>query len=161
MWGLTGLWHGASWNFILWGLLIFVLQIIEKNITLRWLNASNLFARVISHTYMILYILVSWSIFAISDFQQLGVYLSRMFPFLSLKAGNPGGILDLSDFTRFITDYAPLLIASILFATDFPEKLFDRIRGRISGVIVAFVIFWWSVYYLSIGLNNPFLYFRY
>jgi alginate O-acetyltransferase complex protein AlgI len=80
---------------------------------------------------------------------------------LSLKAGNPGGILDLSDFTRFITDYAPLLIASILFATDFPEKLFDRIRGRISGVIVAFVIFWWSVYYLSIGLNNPFLYFRY
>ncbi len=161
VWFLCGFWHGAAWNFILWGLLIFVLQIIEKNITLRWLNASNLFARVISHTYMILYILVSWSIFAISDFQQLGVYLSRMFPFLSLKAGNPGGILDLSDFTRFITDYAPLLIASILFATDFPEKLFDRIRGRISGVIVAFVIFWWSVYYLSIGLNNPFLYFRY
>ena len=54
-----------------------------------------------------------------------------------------------------------LLFTHIFFATDFPEKLFDRLRSRFSGVVVAFVIFWWSVYYLAIGINNPFLYFRY
>lgn len=110
---------------------------------------------------MFFYILVSWAIFAISDFHELGVYLGRLFPFLLLNAGSTGGLFDLSDFTRLLADYAPLLVASVIFATDFPEKLFDRIRSRFSGIVVAFVIFWWSVYYLSIGLNNPFLYFRY
>lgn len=62
---------------------------------------------------------------------------------------------------RFAADYAPLLIASLIFATDYPEKLYDKIRHRFLGVSVAFVIFWWSVYYLAIGINNPFLYFRY
>ncbi len=163
VWLLTGFWHGAAWNFILWGLFIFVLQFIEKNITLRWLNADNILAKVFSHTYMCFYILVSWSIFAISDFGELGVYLNRMFPFFlpGALSGNADVIFDLADFRRLIADYAPLLIASIFFATDFPEKLFDRLRSRFSGVVVAFVIFWWSVYYLAIGINNPFLYFRY
>jgi len=161
VWFLTGFWHGAAWNFILWGLFIFVLQIIEKNITLKWLSADNIFAKIISHLYMILYILISWTIFAISDFQELGVYLNWMFPFLILDAENTSSIFDLSDFTRLAADYAPLLIASVIFATDYPEKLFDKIRGRFLGVAVAFVIFWWSVYYLAIGINNPFLYFRY
>jgi alginate O-acetyltransferase complex protein AlgI len=156
VWFLTGFWHGAAWNFIFWGLFIFVLQIIEKNITLRWLNADHLIAKLLSHTYMVFYILISWTIFAISNFQELCVYLGQMFPFLS-GAGN----FDLSDFMRFAADYAPLLIASLIFATDYPEKLYDKIRHRFLGVAVAFVIFWWSVYYLAIGINNPFLYFRY
>ena len=156
VWFLTGFWHGAAWNFIFWGLFIFVLQIIEKNITLRWLNADHLIAKLLSHTYMVFSILISWTIFAISNFQELCVYLGQMFPFLS-GAGN----FDLSDFMRFAADYAPLLIASLIFATDYPEKLYDKIRHRFLGVAVAFVIFWWSVYYLAIGINNPFLYFRY
>lgn len=156
VWFLVGFWHGAAWNFILWGLFIFILQIIEKNITLNWLNADNIFAKLFSHIYMFFYILVSWAIFAISDFHDLGLYLSRMFPF----AGS-GINIDFSDFTRLVSDYAPLLIASIIFAADYPERLFDKIRGRASGVIIALVIFWLSVYYLSIGINNPFLYFRY
>ncbi|MDE7271647.1 MAG: MBOAT family protein, partial [Lachnospiraceae bacterium] len=100
--------------------------------------------------------LVSWAIFAISDFQQLGVYLSRLFPFFG-----SGINWNLSDFVRLASTYAPLLIASIIFAMSFPERLFDRIRHRVSGIILAFIIFWWSVYYLAIGINNPFLYFRY
>ena len=161
VWFLTGFWHGAAWNFILWGLFIFVLQIIEKNVTLKWLNADNIFAKIISHLYMVFYILVSWSIFAISDFQELGIYLNRLFPFFILHEGNTGILFNLSDCMRYMTDYAPLLIASIIFATDFPERLFDRLRSRFSGIVIALVIFWWSVYYLSIGVNNPFLYFRY
>lgn len=156
VWFLTGFWHGAAWNFILWGLFIFVLQIIEKNITLKWLTADNIFAKIISHCYMFFYILISWTIFAISDFQELGIYLRRMFPFF-----NAEGTLNFTDFTRFATDYAPLIIASILFATDYPEKLFNKIRNKNIGILIALIVFWWSVYYLSIGIDNPFLYFRY
>lgn len=156
VWFLVGFWHGAAWNFIFWGLFIFVLQIIEKNLTLKWLTADNILAKIFSHTYMIFYILVSWTIFAVSDFHELGVYLARLFPFY----GN-GNNADFSDFTRLAASYAPLLIASILFATDFPERIFDKLRGRVLGIIISLAIFWFSVYYLSIGINNPFLYFRY
>lgn len=156
VWFLTGFWHGAAWNFILWGFFIFVLQIIEKNITLKWLTADNIFAKLFSHCYMFLYILVSWTIFAISDFQQLGVYLRRMFPFFDAES-----ILNFTDFTRLAADYAPLIFASILFATDYPEKLFNKIRNKNIGILIALIVFWWSVYYLSIGIDNPFLYFRY
>lgn len=160
VWFLVGFWHGAAWNFILWGLFIFVLQIIEKNITLKWLNADNLFAKLVSHLYMFFYILVSWSLFAVSDFGELGVYLARLFPFWGTGTGI-GNTGSFSDFTGLAATYAPLLIASIVFATDYPERLFDKVRNRALGIVIAFVIFWCSVYYLSIGINNPFLYFRY
>lgn len=156
VWLLTGFWHGAAWNFVLWGLLIFVLQVIEKNITLRFLNANNVFSKIFSHAYMFVYILVSWTIFAISDFSELGVYLARMFPFFGV-----GNAVDTSDFIRFFVDYASLIIASIIFSTNLPERIFDRIRGKIIGIIIALCLFWVSVYYLSIGINNPFLYFRF
>lgn len=156
VWFLTGFWHGAAWNFILWGLLIFVLLVIEKNITLRWLNANNIFSKFFSHIYMIFYILLSWSVFAISDLSELVTYLSRLFPFFGNNVN-----LDITDFARLAITYAPLLIACVIFATEYPEKLFDRLRNRIFGIIIAFVIFWCSVYYLSIGINNPFLYYRF
>lgn len=156
VWFLVGFWHGAAWNFILWGLFIFMLQIIEKTLTLRWLNADNILAKLFSHIYMYFYILVSWTLFAISDFHDLGVYLTRLFPFVET-----GRTINFSDFTGYAATYAPLLIASIIFATDYPEKLFDKLRSRFLGVVISLVIFWLSVYYLSIGINNPFLYFRY
>lgn len=156
VWLLTGFWHGAAWNFILWGLLIFVFQIIEKNVTLKWLTANNIISKLVSHAYMIVYILISWTIFAITDFSELGVYLARMFPFFGI-----GQTLDPTDFARQLSTYAPLILISIIFATSYPEKLFDKIRSKIPGIMIAFYIFWLSVYYLCIEVNNPFLYFRF
>ncbi len=154
VWFLTGFWHGADWNFILWGLSIFVLLVIEKTITYRLLNADNILAKLISHTYMFIYILVSWTIFAISDFSELWTYLGKMFSFTPEN-------LNITDFSRLLITYAPLLVASIIFSTSFPEKLFDKVRGNLIGIGIAFIVFWYSVYYLSIGLNNPFLYLRF
>jgi alginate O-acetyltransferase complex protein AlgI len=155
VWFLVGFWHGAAWNFILWGLLIFVLLIIEKNITLKWLNGENIFSEIISHAYVILYILVSWTIFAISDFGELGTYLMHMFNFAWFTS------LDFSVFTGLLKDYALLIIGSIIFATPYPIKLFNKIRDSYAGVAILFIIFWYCIYYLSIGANNPFLYFRF
>ncbi len=156
VWFLTGFWHGAAWNFILWGLFIFVLQIIEKNITLKWLTGDHIISKIVSHIYMIFYILISWTIFAISDFTELGVYLGRMFPFFGV-----GSTINPADFLKQLTTYAPLLITCIIFSTEYPEQLFDQIRHRKLGIVIALGIFWYAVYFLSIGVNNPFLYFRF
>lgn len=156
VWFLVGFWHGADWNFILWGLLIFVLQILEKNLLLPILRKDTIIAKLFSHAYMLLYILVSWTIFAISDFQQLSIYLARMFPFFGI-----GNTLNPMDFVKHLTTYAPLLVICLFFCTDYPQKLVKKLEEKVVGVGVSLAIFWYAVYYLSIGLNNPFLYFRF
>lgn len=156
VWLLTGFWHGAAWNFILWGVFIFLLEILEKNLLLPVLNHKSIAAHIFSHIYMILYILVSWTIFAISDFNQLAMYLARMFPFFCM-----GHTLNPYDFVKYLTDYGVLLICCILFCTAGPEKLYHRFKNKLGGIVIALIIFWYSVYYLAIGMNNPFLYFRF
>lgn len=156
VWLLTGFWHGAAWNFILWGVFIFLLEILEKNLLLPVLNHKSIAAHIFSHIYMILYILVSWTIFAISDFDQLAMYLARMFPFFGM-----GHTLNSYDFVKYLTDYSVLLICCILFCTAGPEKLYHRFKNKLGGIVIALIIFWYSVYYLAIGMNNPFLYFRF
>lgn len=156
VWLLTGFWHGAAWNFILWGAFIFLLEILEKNLLLPVLNHKSIAAHIFSHIYMILYILVSWTIFAISDFHQLAMYLARMFPFFDM-----GHTLNPYDFVKYLTDYGVLLICCILFCTAGPEKLYHRFKNKLGGIVIALIIFWYSVYYLAIGMNNPFLYFRF
>lgn len=156
VWLLTGFWHGAAWNFILWGVFIFLLEILEKNLLLPVLNHKSIAAHIFSHIYMILYILVSWTIFAISDFNQLAMYLARMFPFFGM-----GHTLNSYDFVKYLTDYSVLLICCILFCTAGSEKLYHRFKNKLGGIVIALIIFWYSVYYLAIGMNNPFLYFRF
>lgn len=156
VWFFVGFWHGADWNFILWGLLIFVLQVIEKNLLLPLLRKEHIIAKVLSHAYMALYILVSWTIFAISDFSQLRIYLARMFPFFGV-----GNTLNSMDFVKYLTTYAPLLLICLFFCTEYPKKLAEKLEQKFVGVSVSLAIFWYAVYYLSIGLNNPFLYFRF
>ena len=140
VWLLTGFWHGAAWNFILWGVFIFLLEILEKNLLLPVLNHKSIAAH----------------IFAISDFNQLAMYLARMFPFFGM-----GHTLNSYDFVKYLTDYGVLLICCILFCTAGPEKLYHRFKNKLGGIVIALIIFWYSVYYLAIGMNNPFLYFRF
>lgn len=156
VWFFVGFWHGADWNFILWGLLIFVLQVIEKNMLLPLLRKEHIIAKMLSHAYMALYILVSWTIFAISDFSQLRIYLARMFPFFGI-----GSTLNAMDFVKYLTTYAPLLLICLFFCTEYPKKIAEKLEEKFVGVGVSLAIFWYAVYYLSIGLNNPFLYFRF
>ncbi len=156
VWLLVGFWHGAAWNFVLWGLLIFILLMIEKTILLRFLNGKNMIAWLVSHLYILLYIPVSWIIFAITDFSELRIYLLKMFPFF-------GGAqtASLNDFWRLLDLYAPLLIAGVVLSVSYPQKLWEKIRDSALGIILLLAVFWYSVYLLAIGINNPFLYFRF
>lgn len=156
VWFLVGVWHGAAWNFIIWGIMIFLFQMVEKLFLLPWLQKENLLAKGFSHLYMFFYILVSWTVFAISDLGQLGVYLARMFPFFGI-----GAAVYPQDVIKHLSTYAPLLILCLLFCTKLPENIFQRLKDKPLGVGIGLGIFWYAVYFLSIGINNPFLYFRF
>ncbi len=81
VWMLTGLWHGAGWNFVLWGFSVFVLILVEKKCGfLKILDRIPL----LGHLYMFLVIPLSWLVFAVPDMGQIGIYLCRLFPFLRL-----------------------------------------------------------------------------
>lgn len=152
VWALTGLWHGASRNFILWGLVIFVIIVLEKAGLKKLLDKC----RFLGHIYMILLIPLFWSVFAITDMQQIGAFFSRLFPFCS-KA----------EFTvpfeplKFLRQYGIFFLAGILLSTPLGKKIFNKIKDNIFGAVLLGGMFALSIYFLCIGLNDPFLYFRF
>ena len=74
VWALTGLWHGASWNFVLWGLIFFVLLTIEKSGLLKILDRYN----ILSHIYAMLIIPMSWMVFALENLSDIGTYFKSI-----------------------------------------------------------------------------------
>ena len=152
VWALTGLWHGASWNFVIWGLTFFVLLMLEKFIYGRILEKS----RLTGHIYIWILIPVTWMIFYISDLSQLWIYLQQ------LAGVHPGQVLVKTEqLMGYIKDYGKLFLACAFFSTRLPERIYHRIRGGLVVVVLALVVFWYSVYQLANGVNNPFLYFNF
>ena len=154
VWGLTGLWHGASWNFLLWGLYFGILLIVEK----LWLG--RLLERwpvVLRHVYTLFLVLVSWAIFALEDFGQLGAYLSAMFGF----AG--GGLWDPA-FGYYLRSYLVVLVIGCITATPLCTGLWRRIPKRGQAVVLPVLVLaglLLSTAYLVDATYNPFLYFRF
>lgn len=152
VWSLTGLWHGASWNFVLWGLGFFVLLVLEKFFYGRFLERS----KVIGHLYLWIVIPVTWVIFAVTDFSQLLIYLQQL-------AGihRQPVLVSTDQLVRYVHEYGRLFLICMFFSTRLPEKIYHRIRGGLVVVLLALAVFWLSVYELANGANNPFLYFRF
>ena len=93
---------------------------------------------------------------AITDISELITYFTKMFPVFAAPADT-----NYNDFTKNIYLYGLLLVICIIFATGYPEKAIDKIRNTKIMPFIMVIIFWYCVYYLSLGLNNPFLYFRF
>ncbi len=153
VWLLTGLWHGASWNFVLWGLLLFVLLFVEKAGLGKVLERH----KVLGHIYMILWIPLSWLVFVITDLGQLGIYLQKLFPFF----GNAGKVLFRGDYLKYGKTYGIYLVLGILFATGIQEKLLKKNKNRLWVILLLLALFWASVYCMYLGMDDPFLYFRF
>lgn len=153
VWLLTGLWHGASWNFVLWGFLLFVILVIEKLAIGRFLNK----VRPLGHIYMIFLIPLTWMIFAVTDFSQLGIYFSRLFP---VFADKPAVVFE-EDYIKYWDIYRNFFIAGVVFSTKLPQMIYKKIKNTAFGAIILLVIFWASVYCMYKGMNDPFLYFRF
>ncbi len=152
VWGFTGLWHGANWNFLLWGLFFFVLLSIEKTGLGDYLEKT----KVLGHLYCILVLPVSWIIFSQTDLATLTAYLKAM------AGGNQGmAMAGAVQLARYLREYGVLLLVCVLCSTSLPMDFYQRFKKNKLVVFCLLVIFWFSIYQLYIGKNNPFLYFRF
>ncbi len=150
VWFLTGFWHGAGWNFILWGVLFAVLMIIERSFLLNYLEKLPSF---ISRFYLLFVITISWVLFAHDSLGQAISYLKVMF-----GIGN-NSIINTSTLYA-ITNFYVLLILGILFATPLMNKLKARLNEWALFLFYIGILFL-STAYLVDATFNPFLYFRF
>ncbi|HDR7688958.1 MULTISPECIES: MBOAT family O-acyltransferase [Bacillus cereus group] len=157
VWFLTGLWHGANWNFIVWGLYFGLFVTLEKLFLLKWLKNRMSF---IGHVYTLIIVLIGWVFF---EFENLSVamnFLGTMFGF------NQSVFLD-NKTLYYITTNFMLFIVLAICSTPFPKRSFVYIREQLKlpgaiGIPVFYVILAvLSTGYLVNDTYNPFLYFRF
>lgn len=154
VWALTGLWHGADWNFIIWGIGLFVILMIEKLFLKKYLDNIP----VLGHVYMFILIPISWTVFNISDLHLLGDYLKRML-FLPVE-----GSLEIDCMPKFynlVQTYWWLLLICIFCCTPYPMKALKKFYKNTIFKLLLLGLFWLSVYQICNGSDNPFLYFRF
>ncbi len=150
VWFLTGFWHGAGWNFILWGLFFAVLMIIERSFLLKYLEKLPSF---ISRFYLLFVVTISWVLFAHDSLEQAISYLKVMFGIGTNSFINTPSLYA-------ITNFYVLIIIGIVFAT----PLMNNLKARLNEwVVFAFyvVTLFLSTAYLVDATFNPFLYFRF
>lgn len=146
VWLITGFWHGAGWNFILWGLYYFVLLSIERMFFLKILERSNVLSRI----YTLVAVMSGWVIFALSNLSEIGLYFSRMF----IPHGG-------TEYMQYISEYWILFILGIIFSTPLLLGWYQKYKKKFSVTVLLLVIFWASVVSLVDSVYNPFLYFRF
>ena len=151
VWLFTGLWHGSTLNFLLWGLFLFALISLER---LGWGKVLRR-SQVISRLYMLLVIPLSWMLFAIPSLKDIGSYIGRLFAF------SGGTAVHARDFLVYGRQYAVVLVIGLLVSTPLPEKLWRRIRTSPLGTVLLLVLFWVCVYCMAVATNDPFMYFSF
>jgi alginate O-acetyltransferase complex protein AlgI len=155
-WLLTGFWHGASWNYLLWGLYFFLLLTAEKLFLGRWLERLP---RALQHVYALFFIVIGWLIFVFEDSAAGWSYLTTM-----LGAG--GGFVSGTDVYELLRN-AVFLVISVLACLPAPKRYFYRAlehRPRVTAAASAalsLVTLILCVAYLVNSSYNPFLYFRF
>ena len=159
VWSLTGLWHGDSWNFILWGLYFAILLIIE-NLFLQ--NILSKLPALIQHIYAKFFIIISFVIFNNENIKDLWSSLYNMFNFRGLDLYNNFS-------TYYLKSYTVLLIVSVIGATPILKNIIQKINKNVTGQkvistinpILNIVLLVVVTAYLIDGSFNPFLYFRF
>ena len=147
VWALNGLWHGASYNFLLWGLFFFLLISIEKLGLINFLNKHKVF----SHIYTIFLLLIGWTLFAITDFNGIYEYLSKLFFYSNGE-----------EWIYYLRNYGVSLIIAIIFSLPLVSMFYKKIENfKWIKTIILMGIFIISVAYLVDATYNPFLYFRF
>ena len=154
VWVLTGIWHGAAWNFIIWGLYFGVILIIEKFILNKYLDKLPNFFR---HLYAIILIMIGWLIFAFDDINLLTNFTNNLL-------GINSSFVD-KNFMFYLTNYGFIVLMGIIFSIPiYPiikEKLKKSKIGNIILTIIYIILFIITISFLVSDTYNPFLYFRF
>ena len=154
VWAATGLWHGASWNFLLWGLYFWVLLVTEKLFLGKYLGRLPAFFQ---HLYTLVLVMIGWTIFAIEDFGKLAQYLIVL-------SGCSGASFSDSMFLYYLSDYGLVLLAAAAASVPVGKNMFMRLpqrcRNLVSLLLIALALLVCTAYLVA-GTYNPFLYFRF
>ena len=151
VWMLTGFWHGAAWNFVLWGVFFAVLLVVEKLFLLKQLEKS----KIVSHIYVLLLVVISFVIFNATSLAQIGQDIGGMF-----GAGNIP--LVSAETIYYLKSYGFVFVLGLIGSTPLPKKLVCKMKVTSYIEPVALLILLVVVTaYLVDGSFNPFLYFRF
>jgi alginate O-acetyltransferase complex protein AlgI len=152
VWIVTGIWHGVTPNFLLWGLILGFFIILEKFCLGSFLSRHTL----LSHLYVWFLIPLTWVIFAITDLRSLGFYFSRLFPFWG------GGIaVNAGDWLRYGRTYIGFFLAALAVSLPAADRLWIKYWHTLPAKGLLFALFWVCVYRIVNGLHNPFMYFSF
>ncbi len=146
IWLITGLWHGAGWNFICWGLYYFFFLAIERLFLKKLLDKSKILSRI----YTLTIVICGWAIFAMTNLNDIYLYFCKMFE-LSYS----------TDYLPYLQTYWPLFGAGILLSTPLLSMWYEKKKNSSLALIALFLLFWASVISLVDAVYNPFLYFRF
>ena len=154
VWFLTGLWHGASWNFVVWGLYFGVLLIIEKFVLKKVLDKMPSY---IGHLYTLFFVIISWVIFACPTLEDGLNYISIMFNF--------NNEIISTESIYLISTHFVLFIIAIIGCTPIFKKIKEKLKNNklfmIIEIIICLILFFISLSFLVGSTYNPFLYFRF
>ena len=154
VWAATGIWHGANWTFLFWGLYFFVLLMVEKFLLLKPLKKAP---AIVGHVYTLFLVMVSWAIFAIEDLGHLASYLRVMF-------GLGGVPLADGTFGYYLTSFLPVLCVAAVASTPLGRAIYrnmgTRAQQAVCTVLVAAGLLVCTAYLVA-GTYNPFLYFNF
>lgn len=154
VWGLTGLWHGAAYNFVLWGLYYGLLLILEKFVLKKFLDRLPSF---VQHIYTLFIIIIGWGLFYFTDVGQLGEFMVDLFNFGNGICGNQAFNLIMSNL--------PMLIIAAVASTPLAAMLYNRFEHTrfiwIPETLYCMGVLAVSTASLVNQSYNPFLYFRF
>ena len=153
VWMITGFWHGASWNFIVWGLYFAIFLIIEKAFLLKILEKH----KILSHVYTILIVVISFVIFNRTNFSDIQLFLENMFGFGNLTFTN-------IETNYYLKNYTFIILTAIICSMSY-KKIYIRIKDNkvfnfIEPIIVIILLILCTAYIVNESFN-PFLYFRF
>ena len=152
VWFLTGLWHGPTPNYLIWGGVLFAFIALER------LFLRRVFGRlhVLPHLYLLFVIVQTWVVFRIDSLPDLAAYFRRLYPFFGDAAA-----INYGDFYKYLSSYWWLFAIGIFLCLPWPRRYYERFRGNALVWIPLFAVFWLSVYFLATGSGAAFLYFRF
>ncbi len=154
VWTFTGIWHGDSWNFLIWGIYYFFWLILEKFILRIFLDKHKGIGRI--YTWLVVF--SGWVIFALDEWKYIPVYLEKMYlNVVHAEMWMQNWHVTLSALQR----YGILLAVAVVCSTSLPEKIYKKFKDKVWFKILLLAVFWGSLYRVITAVNNPFLYFRF
>ncbi|MGN0365388.1 MAG: MBOAT family O-acyltransferase [Suilimivivens sp.] len=150
VWLLTGIWHGNGFNYVIWGVVLGILIILEKLVYGKYLQKIP----ILGNLYVLVLIPLTWVVFAITDLKQLGIYFGRLFPLF----GDVGIAVNQQDIFKYLGNYGIYLVAGIILCIPAVSCFYEKHRKNPVVIVLLAIVFWLSVYFLSSSAGNPFMY---